>query len=114
MEPFRTTSPESNSEQTDLETEEVALQPKGDDLQDDAQQDRYNVEDGVEGSFQDLLLVYVLTGCIQVEHSPGNENGYQLQCPENLQRRRAVRNPASGNGKYQRQIPSCQRFSAEV
>lgn len=50
----------------------MALQPEGNDLKDDAQKNRNDVEDGVDGSFQDLLLVNVLAGGIEVEHGPGN------------------------------------------
>lgn len=50
----------------------MALQPEGNDFQDDTQKNRNYVEDGVDGPFQDLLLVNVLTGCIEVKHSSRN------------------------------------------
>lgn len=59
---------------TNLEAKEVALQPEGNDFQDDAQKNRNYVEDGVDGSLQDLLLVNVLTGCIQVKHGSRNQH----------------------------------------
>lgn len=61
---------------THLEAEEVALQPEGDDLQDDAQQHRDDVEDCVDGPLQDLLLVDVLASSIEVEDGPRNQHRY--------------------------------------
>lgn len=63
----------------------MALQPEGDHFQNDAQENRDDVEDGVERLFQDLLLVRVLTGGVQMENSPRNQNRHQLQRPENLE-----------------------------
>lgn len=57
---------------TNLEAKEVALQPEGNDFQNDTQKNRNYVEDGVDGPFQDLLLVNVLTGCIEVKHGSRN------------------------------------------
>lgn len=59
---------------THLEAKEVALQPEGNDFQDDAQKNRNYVKDGVDGPLQDLLLVNVLTGCIQVKHGSRNQH----------------------------------------
>lgn len=47
-----------------LEAKEMALQPERDDLQNDAQKNRDDVEDGVDGSLQNLLLVDVLTSSV--------------------------------------------------
>lgn len=58
---------------TNLEAKKVALQPEGNDFQNDTQKNRNYVEDGVDGPFQDLLLVNVLTGCIEVKHSSRNQ-----------------------------------------
>lgn len=39
----------------------MALQPESDDLQNDAQKNRNDVKDGVDGSFQYLFLVNIFT-----------------------------------------------------
>lgn len=59
---------------TNLKAKEVALQPEGNDFQDDAQKNRNDVEDGVDGPLQNLLLVNVLTGCVEVEHGSRNQH----------------------------------------
>lgn len=59
---------------TNLEAKEVALQPEGDNFQDDAQKNRDDVEDGVDGPLQDLLLVNVLAGCIEVKDGSRNQD----------------------------------------
>lgn len=68
----------NNYTYTDLEAKEVTLQPEGDDFKNDAQKNRNDVEDGVDGSFEDLFLVNVLAGCVEVEHRPRNQHCYQL------------------------------------
>lgn len=64
----------------------MALQPEGNDFQNDAQENRNDVKDGVDGSVEDLLLVNVLTGSIEVENRSRNQHRHQLQCPEDLKR----------------------------
>lgn len=59
---------------TNLEAKEVALQPEGDNFQDDAQKNRDDVEDSVDGPLQDLLLVNVLAGCIEVKDGSRNQD----------------------------------------
>lgn len=68
-----------------LEAKEMALQPEGYHLQDDAQQHRDDVEDSVDGPLQDLLLVDVLTSGIEVEDGSRNQDRHQLEGPEHLQ-----------------------------
>lgn len=66
----------------------MALQPEGNDFQDDAQKNRNYVEDGVDGPLQDLLLVDVLAGRIEVKDGSRNQHGHQLKSPEHLEKER--------------------------
>lgn len=60
----------AHEERLHQEAEKVALQPEGEDLQDDPQEDRDDVEDGVDGPLEDLLLVSVLARRVEVEDRP--------------------------------------------
>ena len=56
-------------ERMDQEAKQVTLKPEGKDFQNDPQENRDYVEDGVDRPLEDLLLVDVLAGCVEVEHS---------------------------------------------
>ena len=56
-------------ERMDLEAKQVTLKPEDKDLQNNPQENRDDVKDSVARPLEDLLLVDVLAGCEEVEHS---------------------------------------------